>query len=772
MAEAKPVHVPRERYPELVYPRPATAGPARTNEERGQDDIHLLDYWRVIVARRWTVIAVLFTTMAGTLVWSFNQTPIFEARAVIQIDRENPNILSFKDVYEVESSTDDTLRTQFEVLRSRSLARRVIENLHLDRVLEFQPKKPGLMASAAKTITGFLLPRSRSEADSDNLRPTVDEYLRRLSVSPVRQARIATVSFESQDPKLAAKIINAHANAFIEQNFLYRWEATQKASEFLKQQSETLKANLEKAEDRLQAYSRENQILFTDQGRNTAIEKLQQLEEEYTKAVADRILKESYDNLIRDGETDALPTITNNALLASLTNQLAQLQREESELAVTFSPDYPSRKRKLSQIEEITNLLDHERERVVRTVQAEYKAALDREQSFSRAVVQQREVVNKVNEGIIQYNILKRQVDSDKQLYEGLLTRLNEAGVSADLRASNIRIVDAAEVPEDPVRPKKLFNLSLSLMAGLVLGVGLAFFQDYIDDSIKTVEDITRYVRTPTLGIVPKMASLRAKKGYGYGQEFPQRTKSAETGLTIALPNIDLIAHEAPSSIMAEAYRSIRTSLLLSSPDHPPRSVLVTSAAPSEGKTVTAVNVAISLTQVGARVVLIDADMRKPRISSVFNLRDAVGLSSLLTGTAQLKEAIQPSSIPNLFVVPCGPLPPNPGELIVANCFKQLMHVLPQYFDYVILDSPPISNVSDARVLASICDATVLVVKALSTSRHHAIATANQLRESRARLVGTVLNDIDVSSVGGYYSYQYSNYMQPYSQDEKTIERS
>jgi capsular exopolysaccharide synthesis family protein len=767
MAEVKPVHVPRERYPDAFYPQVAGEAARSIRQHIGHEEIHLLDYWRVVVARRWTVLAVLFTIVAGTLVWVFNETPIYEAHVSLQIDRENPNILSFKDIYEVESSTDDTLRTQFEVLKSRSLAKRVIQNLHLERMLEFQKKKLGLGAAFLKAV-GEIFGPAQPDTEADELRPVVDEYLRRLSVVPVRQARLATVSFESQDPKLAARIINAHANAFIEQNFQYKWEATQKASEFLKQQSETLKANLEKAEDRLQAYSRENQILFTDQGRNTATEKLQQLEEEYTKAVADRILKQSYDDLVRDGETDALPAITNNALLASLTNQLAQLEREESELAVTFSPDYPSRKRKLSQIDEIKALIDEEKNRVIRTVEAEYRAASDRERAFARAVAQQREVVNKINEGIIQYNIIKREVDSDKQLYEGLLTRLNEAGVSADLRASNIRIVDTAEVPERPVRPRKLLSLALSLIGGLVLGVGTAFFQEYMDDTLKSASDIDRYLKIPTLGVVPRMATLEGKRRYGYGYG-PER-KDTAAGVIAALTRVDLIAHEAPSSLMAEAYRSIRTSLLLSFPDHPPRSVLVTSAAPSEGKTVTALNIAISLTQTGARVVLIDADMRKPRISSVFNLKQPVGLSSVLTGTAPLKTAIQDSPVPNLFIMPCGPIPPNPGELIVANRFRQLIQVLPQYFDYVILDSPPVSNVSDARILAAICDATVLVVKALSTSRHQAITGANQLRESHARIAGVVLNDLDVNAIGKYYASYYSAYTHQYGAvEDQTI---
>jgi capsular exopolysaccharide synthesis family protein len=282
-----------------------------------------------------------------------------------------------------------------------------------------------------------------------------------------------------------------------------------------------------------------------------------------------------------------------------------------------------------------------------------------------------------------------------------------------------------------------------------------------LDNTIKTAEDITRYLNSPTLGLVPKMGSLQSRRGYGYGYLYGAR--KAQAAITPAEAKIDLIAHDAPSSLMAEAYRSIRTSLLLSSPDHPPKSVLITSSSPSEGKTVTATNLAVSLTQTGARVVLVDGDMRKPRVHNVFEMREMVGLASVLTGTAPLKDAIHPTSVPNLFVVPCGPIPPNPGELVVGDGFQRLMEVLPQYFDYVILDSPPVSNVSDARVLSSICDATILVVKALGTTHHSGQNAISYLREARARLAGVVLNDVDVRTAGSYYSYYYSKYSYAYS---------
>ncbi len=765
MSVEKPIHVPREKYPELTQPQ-LIAPPL--NVYREQEPLHVLEYWRILVARRWTILAVLCTVVTVTMIWSFKQTPIYRAESSIQIDRENPNILTFKDIYQVESSTDDTLRTQFEVLKSRSLARRVIQRLHLENLDEFKQSDISVFGSYLTSVRN-LMPSTPTNTDSDPLRQVIDRYLDRLQVSPVRQARIVTVTFDSKDAKLAADVINSHANDFIEQNFQYKWEATQKAAAFLKEQLGSLKANLETAEDRLQAYSQEKQILFTEQGKNTATEKLQQLEEEYTKVQSDRFLKESYDRLIRAGNADALPQVSSSALISSLATQLAQLQREESELAVTFSPDYPSRKRKKSQIDELQKTIAIEKARITQTVQAEYTASVDREGLAAQALERQRQVVNEINQDIIQYNIIKREVDSERQLYEGLLLRLNEAGVSADLRASNIRIVDQAEVPEKPIKPRKALNLALSVLIGLMFGIGLAFLQEHMDDTIKTTEDIDRYLNVPTLGLVPKMGSLQ-RRGYGYGYLYAKSRKQSEVALTTP-PKIDFVMHEAPSSLMAEAYRSIRTSLLLSSPDRPPRTVLITSALPSEGKTVTAVNAAISLTQLGARVVLVDADMRKPRIHSAFALKDVAGLSSVLAGTAPLKDAIQECAIPNLFVLPCGPIPPNPGELIASTRFRQFLQLLPQYFDYVILDSPPVSNVSDARTLASLCDATILVIKGFSTPRHQALNATQHLREAHGRISGAVLNDLDVRAVGTYYSYYYSKYLYSHSSESKPPDR-
>jgi capsular exopolysaccharide synthesis family protein len=759
MSNEKPVHVPRASYPEAMYP---TVIAPTGGEYPHEEDIHLLDYWRVIIARRWTILAVLLTFIAATIIYTFKQTPVYRATASVQVDKENPNVLSFKDVYQVDVGDDDTLRTQFEILKSRSLARHVIEDLKLDKTEEFHPKEPGYWGSMMASVRGLLGSDKTTQElkEPDALRPIIDGYLKRLDVAPVRQARLVNISFESQDPQLAAQIINSHAKHFIEQNLQFKVDATEEASHFLEENLVTLKQKLEKAEDQLQQYSQQNQILFTEEGKNTATEKLRQLQEAYTKAQEDRIQRESYFRLVETEHSDALPQLIDNKLIADLISKLADLQRQESDLAVSFRPDYPPRQRIAGQISQIRSSIESEKARVVTMVHSEYTAAVERETLLESELSKQRDSVNKINEDIIQYNIYKGDAESVRQLYDGLQKRLKEASVSAGLTASNIRVVDRAEIPPFPVKPQKTLNILMSILAGMVFGLGLAFFQEYLDNSIKSPEDVTRYLTLPTLAMIPRLRSLAGKKGYSYGRYetdalYLSNEASAQASLN-KFETADLIVHDAPSSLMSESYRSLRTSLLLSTSGHPPRTIVVTSSAPSEGKTTTAVNLAISLTQTGAKVVLIDADMRKPRIQKIFSIVSPDGLSAFLAGTAKLKDVINETKIPGLLVIPCGVTPPNPGELILSAGFRKMLEALKEYFDFIVLDSPPVGNVSDARILAVTVDSTIVVVKAFSTSRHQARNAVAHLTNAHAHIGGIILNDVDVRK-RSYYSGYYSN---------------
>jgi polysaccharide biosynthesis transport protein len=763
MAEDKPVHIRREAYPEIIG---AEVNPVAWEDLEGQPTVHLLDYWKIVVARRWTVIAVLLTIVSVTMISTFKSPPIYRAETTIQIDRENPNILNFKDVYQVETVTDDALQTQYKILSARSLARRTIQELKLEQTKELAKPEVGIVGSVVQSFAK-ILPKTASEMkakdDTDDMNDYIDRYSERLFVTPVQRSRLVKVAFEATDPELAAKVINKHADEFIQQNLEFKVDATQLASTFLGKETQGLKAALEKSEDKLQEYSRAHEILFTEEGRNTtAEEKLRQLEEEFTKAQADRIQKEAFSDQIVSGNMDALPHLLSNSLISQLTAQAADLRRQEANLAVTFDREYPSRQRIRSQIEGLEREVQNEKSRVLKTVQADYEAAVSRERKLARELTDQRQNVTKINQEIIQYDILKREVESNKQIYQGLLTRLKEAGVSAGLNASNIRVVDRAEIPEKSVRPRKAVNFFFSIGLGLVLGLGIAFFQEYLDNTFKSPDDVTKTLRIPTLAVIPKLSSIQGGKGYKYGMKYgysqpkPKAIEAAAADVEPQNVPVELIIHTSPGSLMAEAYRSLRTSVLLSSADRPPRSILVTSSVPSEGKTATAVNLAVSLTQSGSRTLIIDADMRKPRVHTVFGLENVTGLSSFLTGSASLQQVIHQTSVPNLFVVPCGMIPPNPGELILSNRFNRMMEVVREYFEYVIIDSPPLSNVSDGRVLANSCEGVLLVIKASATSRHAARKALDNLSESRAHTVGAILNDVDVRSRSGDYSYYYA----------------
>ena len=737
-------------------------------------DLHLLDYWRVLMARRWTVAAVLLTVFAGTVMWTMSQVPVYRSSLSLQIDRENPNILNFKDPYQIEDSSDDVLRTQYEVLKSRSLAERVVKELHLQDAPQFKSQPPTLIQQAEARLWSLLSfnqkasPQAPAAPKSDQqVRPTVDRYLSRLAISPVNRARLVMVTFDSEDPDLASKILNAHAKAFIEQNLESKYQATVVAQDFLSQQLVTLKGNLEHAEDRLQQYGRDNQLLFTEEGRSTATEKLKQLEEEYTKAQADRIQKAAYNETIQKHDVNGLPQVLTSERIRNLSNQLSDLKRQDAQLSVTFSPSYPARQRIGSQIAQLENEIQMERDSTIKMIQVEYAASVERESQLSKALQAQREIVNRTNQEIIQYNILGREVQSNQQLYDGLLTRLKEAGVSASLRASNIRVVDQASAPLTPVSPRKGMNLMIGLLLGLGIGVGFAFFMEYMDDSVKSVEDISRNLMVPALGVIPKLESLNSRRGYGYGHRYgyfygygeygDSEVATADKGNKngSAKAGVDLIVHNRPTSLMSEAYRTIRTSLLLSSGDQVPKTILITSSVPSEGKTVTAVNAAVSLTQTGARVVLIDADMRKPRLHKILEVPDQTGLSSFLAGQAPLEDILQDTKIPNLHCIACGIRPPNPSELLSAMRMSELLTELAKSYDYVIVDSPPLSNVADGRVVSAKCDRTVMVVKAFSTSRHQVRRAIDSLMEANAELAGVILNDLDVRIPNSSYSYHY-----------------
>ena len=710
---------------------------------------HLRDYWNIILKRRWVVLSTLaivfFTVVVGTL----KQEPVYRATVLLEITPEQPNVLNFQEILQVQSQNADVYReTRFRVLKSRSLAERVVRRLELYRRPEFYK---------ASSLFGLLeldpepVPTPNGTEDIQELRQayrnSVANFIDRISVSPLRRSNLAEVSFDLTNPSLATTVANQLTSEFINHNLQMKWEETQKASEWLSGQLVGLKAKLEKSEDGLQAYAQRNSILFVSERRELANTRLEQLQQELTTAQSERFQKESVHRLVREGRVDDIPDILSNTLIQTLTSRLAELEQEYAEKTSILKPDYPAVVQIQKQMDAVKATLERQKEILGQNVAGAYQAALNREKLLEEALAHQRDVVNQIASKSIQYNILKREVDTSRQLYEGLLQRMKEAQVSAGLTATNIHIVDTAEVPGRPVKPRVLLNLALGLILGASLGAGLAFFQEYLDNTIKTPDEVEQYLNLPALGIIPRFHSNGLRNVDGQALAIPEEFSHAT-----------LILSHADNSHIVEAYRSLRTSILLSA-NPVPKTLLVTSSLPKEGKTTTSVNLAAILAGLGEKkIVLVDCDFRRPSVHKAVGVSKVPGFVQALTGQMDIGDVIREvPNVPNLYVIPCGLIPPNPAELLSSAAASELVQRLRSEFEFVVIDSPPLLSVADSRILATQVDGVVLVVKGHSTPREVVRDARTLLAGSNGRILGVTINDLDLAreGYGRYGTYRY-----------------
>jgi capsular exopolysaccharide synthesis family protein len=702
---------------------------------------HLLDYWQVIIKHRWVVLSSVLIVFATVAIGTLKQKPLYEGKVLIEINPEEPNVLNFKEILQLSSADIYSYReTQYRILESRTLASRVVQDLQLYRKPEFYKNTFlfGLFEMGPKSVPAASDPRP-PDPSSDVYVNSVKNFLKALDVNPVRRSNLVELSFLSRDPQTAARVANQLATTYIDQNLQVKWDETVKASDWLSTQLVGLKGKLEKSEDALQAYAQANSILFVEEKKNLANARLEELQQEYTKAQADRYQAESRNSLVQEGTVQDLPGVLSNRLIQDLAVRLADLEREYAQLTAVVKPDYPKAVQVKMQIDSVQTTLERQKRALAQNLVDEYRSALAREKYLAAALDRQKAEVNDIAQKSIQYNILKREVDTNKQLYEGLLQRLKEAQVSAGLKASNVRVVDPAEVPKYPVRPRVLLNLALGLVFGLALGVGVAFFQEYLDNTLKTSDDVERLLRLPSLGILPTFLALAGEDG-------------EETDKIVPIATFDQEAAKAPAiqtgNAAVEAFRSLRTSILLSA-SPVPKMILVTSALPGEGKTTVTVNLGATLASLGSKVVVVDCDMRRPAAHRSAGVKNNPGFVQCLTGHIDLVRALLPvPGVANLSIIPCGPIPPNPAEILSSPAAGQLLQRLRSEFDYVLVDSPPLLNVADSRILSTLTDAVVLVVRAYETP-YDAVRRARALLYSAgARILGVALNSVDIRRDG------------------------
>ena len=774
MADETKIQLFDPMQPKLERVRPELLEPYQVEEAVEGPDLRA--HWRTIQKRRWTILSILLVALTIVSIVTWKQKAVYRADALLEIQKENANIPTVQELFQLENVSDNYLETQYKVLQSETLARRVIDQLHLERDSEFNPPKNGWFQAQAQAAA----PMPDSLVDPDVEQTVLREFRDRLSVDPVRRSRLVQISFESEDPKVAAQAVNALAENYIQGNLESRWQAAQKASEWLSQQLQSFKAKLEKSEDDLQEYAQKNGLLFleTQKGdtENIVNERLRQLQDELTKAQAERYAKESLYRLTQSGDYSALPGIVDNKLMQELTARLAELERQKAALTPTFNRDYPKMKEIQSQIDENERRLAEERKRAAQGIVDDYLAATRRESLVREAFEQQQNQANTVAGRTVQYNILKREVDTNKQLYEGLLQRLKEAGVSAGMNASNIRVVDAAVPPTRPIRPRPVLNLGLALLLGLGCGIGMAFLQEHLDNTLKSSDDIERVLRVPTLALIPSRESLKnGNTGVYRLLENKVSHKSGNGQLTLLEKHpgktwIRIDGNGTQHSALSEAFRGLRTSVLLSAAGRPPRSLTFVSAEPGEGKTTVASNLSISLAQLGKRVLLIDGDMRRPCIHKLFNIEvHSGGLVTYLTGGEGWSHLVRPTGLVNLDCLVCGPVPPNPSELLSSDRMQTLILEATAEYQFVLIDAPPLLNVTDGRILATMVDGALLVVRGGYTPQELVQRAQLHVRDVGAHLIGVVLNDVDVRHNGYYQSYYgYGSYGESKGQIEKT----
>ncbi len=751
------VYMPRDVRVDRRPPLPPGFRPATM--EKPPD---LLAWWKVIRKRKWTVLAAFFVLFTAVLIGSIKEKPVYRAKALIEIDKENPSVANPQELFQLDEVSDAYLETQYKVLASDDLAERVIHQLGLNRLPEFLPSTHSWhwTTSAAPPIPP---PTDNAAVPDLSVQEIVlTHFQNRLDIRPIRRSRAVELRFDSEDPELAARAVNAVAENYIQKNLEARWDSAQKASDWLSLQIKDLKIRLEKSEDEMQKYASDNGLLYlvTDKGDAESIvnQSVREIQEELTKAQADRMEKESIFRLLQAGDYGSLPGVFDNKLLQDLTVRLADLQRQHAQLAATFTEDYPKVREIQSQITEIQSSLERERRRAAQKISNDYSAALRREKLVRRAFTERRGEANEIAEKSVQYGILSREVDSNKALYDGLLERLKDAGVSAGLKASNIRVVDPGTAPFKPIAPNYPLNLGLAGFLGLGLGICMAFLKEHLDQTIRYSEDVFHYLGVPVLGFIPTIRSLNGRKHKGVlradreivpGLDDSKSAPSVSGAMLDEPRRSDLGIHRG--SAFSEAFRELRTSVILSASGRFANSILVTSAQPGEGKTTIAVNLAFSLAQLGQPVLLVDADMRRPSIQKYFPQRGS-RLSSYLAGQGAWQQMVFPTSINRLSVLHCGPIPENPSELLSSDRMRAMLHESMATYRFVILDSPPLLNRADSRILGSMVGATILVVKGGDTPRQVVQYAESQARSVGANLIGVVLNNLN-SSLNDYSYY-------------------
>jgi polysaccharide biosynthesis transport protein len=755
------------------------------------EEVHLRDYLSVLSKRRRLVISVFLLVLLAGLVAFFPKNTLYTASATLKIEPQNPlgTVGEAVNVQYNNSGGYDYYKTQFELLKSRRLAKKVITDLNLGANPAFLQKRrtvvlkrltagiAALSKSVVSPVLAFVSPPApspsptpttiqlnRTEEEENRIQGLIGQYLSMLNVSPIRDTRLVQVEFTTLDPKLSQELANAHAAAFIRTNIETRFELTAEARDFLEKKLIDVRDKLERSEKALDDFRRQYGVVSLEGSDNVVANRMLDLNRRLVEARDKRIEVESLYRAVQDKNSQNLSKIIDNERIQQLKGQLNSLEIQNTRLALMYRPEHPSMQEQIKQLNETRRQLEGEIATIRRGIEADYRVAYSREKALENETEREQQEALKLKRIGIAYTILDQETKSQRVLYERLLQRLNETNISNTTAVSNIDVAEEA-VPGDRLPSSAERKLLAVALLGLLLGGGLAFSAEYFNSVVETPETVWRSVGVPTLGVVPHLRYLR--QNAIVGRLIPGSSSNGndhgDKSLTVTAAgrpvSEELIIFHQPMSIFPESYRAVRTSLLYSQEAPPPPVLLVTSAHPNEGKTLTTLNLAITLAQNDYNVLIVDADLRRGNCHARLQMENLDGLANVLSDRQDLQACIRPTPVRKLSLLSRGDMPANPTDLLGSPRMKKIMAELREQFDFVLIDSPPALVVSDATVLATICDGVLLVVNGQSTTLQMVQLLHARLNTVRAPVVGVILNAVDMRNPKyAYYRSYYKSY--------------
>jgi capsular exopolysaccharide synthesis family protein len=711
------------------------------------EEIQLRDYLEVILRRKWLIATVLTLVFLSTLIFTLAVTRIYEASAVVEVSQETPHVTTFQEVLGSEIQAREFYETQVELLRSRAMIDRVIEELDLVShpvirktvFADGKPGFPGRVAMAIKSLLGSVFKRQVNPAVDDEItkHQQVAEYIsENLTITPSRKSMLIDVAFRSPERSLSQLVVNTLIEDFIRWKMELKIEASGIARDFLMMQMDQAKINLEKAEERLNKFAKHAGIVSLDARINSIYRHLEELNSTFAAAEADMINKTAiYRQAVKEGHAN-MPRVLKSDLIASLKDKYADLNAEYEELRATFHDEYPKVKTLKARMESIAILIDAQEKGIFQSIENEYEAAKRVVSAMQIRIEQQKDLVLDLNDRATQYSIMAREVETNKEIYQSLLQRAKEIESMAGVSSSNIQIVNRAALPLVPVKPDVRLNLLLAIVLGLLGGIGCAFLAEYFADTVTHPGEIADRFQIPLLGTIPQ-------------------SKPDQDGLENAFAR-------HPRSSFSEAIRSTRVSIQLSGSGNCSKCFLITSTLPMEGKTTLAVNLAMSFSAAGEKTVIIDADLRKPRLHEVFGLKERVNGDGISSFLAEVTDELKMFSnrTKNLGIIPSGPVPPNPAELLASERFQILLAKLTGRYDRIILDGPPHIGFADTLILSKSVGGIVLVSSIGESSREAIGQFKKAITNINGTILGCIVNKVDFNrkyGYGGYYK-SYQNY--------------